>query len=103
MVKPTPQNNATPNKRGQVMFGGNLVHLNNNTIVENNITPSALPINKPKKMPNGIGSNRRLKLMPSKAMPPFTKANIGRIAKATQGCSLWMVSSSNECLRFRVL
>ncbi len=83
IVKPTPVNIETPYKLNQLDLSGICATPNLTAMKETNITPTCLPTNSPKRIPNGTGSNNDDSDNPSKETPALANANIGIIIKAT--------------------
>ena len=83
IVKPTPVNIETPYKLNQLDLSGICATPNFTAKKEISITPTCLPTNSPKRIPNGTGSNKDDNDNPSKDTPALANANIGIIIKAT--------------------
>ena len=83
IVKPTPVNIETPYRLNQLDLSGICATPNLTAKKEISITPTCLPTNNPKRIPNGTGSNKDDNDNPSKDTPALANANIGIIIKAT--------------------
>ena len=83
IVKPIPVKIETPYKPNQFELSGIWATLNLTAKNENNITPSCLPINKPRTMPRGTGIIKDDNVKPVKETPALAKANKGMIINAT--------------------
>ena len=83
IVKPTPVKTETPYRLSQLDLSGICATPNLTAKKEISITPTCLPMNNPKRIPNGTGSNKDDKDNPSKDTPALANANIGIIIKAT--------------------
>ena len=83
IVNPTPVKIETPYKLNQLELSGICAAPNFTAKYDETITPTCLPINRPKRIPSGTGSSKLDKDNPIRDTPALANANIGIIKNAT--------------------
>ena len=88
MVKPMPPKKDTPRICHQFTPRGIVAIPVRTAIQLNRVIPMGLPTTSPSTMPSATGWVKTFINLSPKTTPAFERANIGIMAKATQGCRL---------------